>query len=638
MKLNKKLICFVLILGIILPVSLQSVYAAKELNDIKNGVGNFLNDVITVTKKVIVYPVVNGVLAIGKEIVGVLNPNIADDCDATAKCNIIKLQDDPLKNIDCNAGASPCWPEIIPNSAYAITSNSAVIRANFDLKNIVSVAYFEFTQDPKTFESKSHAKCRPMQWDFVNCRRCSESGEWNADCTDWGNPTYDTDLSNNQWSTCQAKCSSCNTPGKWNPQGSPLVCETCGGNSRYEPTAYCMDWGGDYYSANGWTWPIWLGCQAKCAPYNNNKALMVVGPTYDAPYVDPEGVANPLGQIIAVKFNDAANFLTHGIQAISSFLYGLPQDKKDRIYTGGAGTFSYKMTGLDRNTTYFYRPVVVNAIWTVYGSVESFTTSAFPQPVCTLTSDKAEVVDGSVAKLTWSCTNASGSNCKIKAGSSDIAVNLGTSGSKNVTPAMPQTVYTLYNCSGAGGTADSKSVTVKVNPKPPTCSSYTGNPMTINEFDPSTLSWVCANATSCSVKVGAISIGDGLPQVGSKSVTPVVPSTSYTLTCTGPGGTVTPAPVSITVRPRPRCTFTADPENVPAYGKTTLSWSCSDTSGATPCEIENVAAGLAASGDREVTLGANPTSYTLSCVGPGGTSTNTIPVSILGVTLEEVKP
>lgn len=70
-----------------------------------------------------------------------------------------------------------------------------------------------------------------------------------------------------------------------------------------------------------------------------------------------------------------------------------------------------------------------------------------------------------------------------------------------------------------------------VEPLPAPTSSLTANPASITKGQPATLSWTSQNATDCDIQPG---IGPVQPK-GSMAVTPS-DTTSYTLNCSGPGG------------------------------------------------------------------------------------------------------
>jgi hypothetical protein len=97
--------------------------------------------------------------------------------------------------------------------------------------------------------------------------------------------------------------------------------------------------------------------------------------------------------------------------------------------------------------------------------------------------------------------------------------------------------------SGGGLSATSSAVTVTVNnsgqPVPEV--TLTADPESVTSGDSSTLSWISTNATSCTASGGWS--GDKATS-GSESTGALTETTSYTLSCSGPGGT---AQSSVTV-------------------------------------------------------------------------------------------
>lgn len=149
----------------------------------------------------------------------------------------------------------------------------------------------------------------------------------------------------------------------------------------------------------------------------------------------------------------------------------------------------------------------------------------------------SSITRGSSADLTWGSTGAT--SCSIDQGIGSVTPN--TAGSQAVSP-QTTTTYTI-TCQGELGQTVSDSATLTVaEPVLPTVA-LTANPTTISSDDSSTLSWSSSNATSCVIDNG---VGAVTPNVSGTS--PVAPdqTTTYTLTCTGPGGSRS-AYASITV-------------------------------------------------------------------------------------------
>ena len=104
-----------------------------------------------------------------------------------------------------------------------------------------------------------------------------------------------------------------------------------------------------------------------------------------------------------------------------------------------------------------------------------------------------------------------------------------------------------------GTLQDTKTLTIIVTATTPTLT-LSATPTSVSPGGSSTLRWAAANATSCVSGSGA-----SRPLEGSFVVVPLV-TTGYSLTCTGPGGTVTKTvTVTVTVVPAPTLEFTVTP-------------------------------------------------------------------------------
>ena len=167
----------------------------------------------------------------------------------------------------------------------------------------------------------------------------------------------------------------------------------------------------------------------------------------------------------------------------------------------------------------FYRVVVSNAITGIHLTADP--PSTLP-PTASLAANPTTVLAGGSATLTWSSTNATA--CTGGGFSAS-----GTAGSAAVTPSAT-TTYGI-TCTGPGGsvTADA---TVTVTAAAPTAS-LTANPASIIAGGSSTLTWSSTNATACT--------GGGFSASGTSGSAAVTPNatTTYGITCTGPGGSAT---------------------------------------------------------------------------------------------------
>ena len=151
-------------------------------------------------------------------------------------------------------------------------------------------------------------------------------------------------------------------------------------------------------------------------------------------------------------------------------------------------------------------------------------------PTLTFTGSPLSVTAGSASTLAWSSTNttsctASGSWSGAKALSGSASTGALAAGS-----------YT-YNlsCAGLGGTVSNSVIIVASNPVPTI--SISASPASVGIGGSSTLSWSTTNATSCTAS-GSWSGAQALS--GSTTVGPITSGAhTYTLSCSGPGGTAT---------------------------------------------------------------------------------------------------
>lgn len=155
---------------------------------------------------------------------------------------------------------------------------------------------------------------------------------------------------------------------------------------------------------------------------------------------------------------------------------------------------------------------------------------------------------------------------------------------------------------------------------PVSVATFTASPSTIQPGGTSTLSWVVLNATTVTISPGVGSVNAG---TGSTQVSPAA-TTTYTMTATGPAGTVTSSvvvTVSTAAAPGPQILmFNGSPLSITAGQSSTLSWT---TQNATAVTISGLGAeplnGSVSTGVLQTT-----TTYTLTATGPGGTQVTAV--------------
>jgi len=254
---------------------------------------------------------------------------------------------------------------------------------------------------------------------------------------------------------------------------------------------------------------------------------------------------------------------------------------------------------------------------TIDSAPDSVSINIVPVPTVDISADPETILSGESSTLTWSSTNAD--SCVIEPGIGSVDVN----GTAQVSPTAT-TTYTI-TATGPGGTATA-SATVEVSTSVPPTVSISANPLTIHYYgDPeldefSILTWTSTNADTCTIEPD---IGTVDPS-GSWGVYPSR-TTTYTITATGPGGTATDTVTVTVIVPKPIAGISASPASIQPGGSTTLNWfsEFADT-----CSIEPGIGNVNLSGSVEISP-AETTTYTLTAIGSGGTTTTSFTVNII---------
>jgi hypothetical protein len=152
---------------------------------------------------------------------------------------------------------------------------------------------------------------------------------------------------------------------------------------------------------------------------------------------------------------------------------------------------------------------------------------------------------------------------------------------------------------------------------------FSATPAAIQPGQSSTLTWSVQNSTSVSINQGVGNVAAS----GSTSVSPIA-TTTYTLTATGPGGTVT-AQVTVQVGTAPPgnpqiIRFEANPVSIAPGQSSTLSWT---TTGASTVTISPTVGSVTVNGSTSVTP-AQTTTYTLTATSADGKSVSA-PVQVI---------
>jgi len=254
---------------------------------------------------------------------------------------------------------------------------------------------------------------------------------------------------------------------------------------------------------------------------------------------------------------------------------------------------------------------------------------ATPVPVVTISaSPSSGTVNVVNPTLTWTTTN-SPTSCTATGDWSGSPAIAGGSQSMGILTTVKTYSYTI-TCSNAGGASGLVTATVVVSAGTPVpvvtiaVSPTTGIAGVVNP----TITWTTTNSpTSCTATSwwsGNKAVGGGSQSMG---IISTVGTYTYTLTCTNAGGTSTPVTATLTTSAPPTApvvTLTSSPTNINLGNSSTLTWS---TTNATSCSAPWTGS-TGASGSQSVSPVLN-TTYTLTCVGPGGTSTDSVTIGVV---------
>jgi hypothetical protein len=143
------------------------------------------------------------------------------------------------------------------------------------------------------------------------------------------------------------------------------------------------------------------------------------------------------------------------------------------------------------------------------------------------------------------------------------------------------------------------------------------SPSSIAVGGSATLTWSSSNASACTAS-GAWSGTQATS--GNQTVSPAVAgSDTYTLSCTGAGGTASASAVLAATAPPPTATIGVNPTSIAVGGRATLTWSSTNASA---CTASGAWSGTqATSGSQTVSpTTAGTDTYTLTCTGSSGSA------------------
>lgn len=196
-----------------------------------------------------------------------------------------------------------------------------------------------------------------------------------------------------------------------------------------------------------------------------------------------------------------------------------------------------------------------------------------------LNASPASIALGASSTLSWTSSNALG--CTASGAWSGARP---ATGSETVTPTAAGSLSYTLSCAGNGGATGSDTATVTVQSAGPVIDSFLATPEQAAPGASLTLSWAARNVDGCTAS------GDwsgNLAAQGEQTLNAgAVGTRSFTLSCTGSGGSVSQT-LSVQVSdggstPSPVIdSFTATPEHAKLGQAVQLSWSSSNTSSCT---------------------------------------------------------
>lgn len=254
-------------------------------------------------------------------------------------------------------------------------------------------------------------------------------------------------------------------------------------------------------------------------------------------------------------------------------------------------------------------------------------TEAAPGPVVAIAASPNPIASGATSVLYWSSQNAT--SCEASGGWTGSRATESLGGETTAALTI-DTAYTL-TCTGPGGTqASTTTVSVVQDPDPVPVVTLSINPGQITPGGSALLTWSSTDATTCEA-YGAWSGTKATS--GNESTGPISATTSFQLTCSGPGGADGEA-VALTVGTvtgAPNATITADRLTIESGGTTNVRWTCINGTTAIASDGAGEWGGpVALGGVRNTGALTATTDYTVTCgngVDPDDSDTVTITVN-----------
>ncbi len=227
--------------------------------------------------------------------------------------------------------------------------------------------------------------------------------------------------------------------------------------------------------------------------------------------------------------------------------------------------------------------------------------------------------------VSWSSSNATSCRGYIYWGD----VPKGLSGSESTGAMTADRTYGMTCWNAVGAFATDTIIIDVAAPAVPTVN-LVANPTSVAYNSSSTLTWTTSNVTSCNASsTDGKFTGSKTSSGGSQSITGLTANATYTISCSGTGGSATDtATVTVGAPPAqaPTVSLNASPLTVSSGGSSTLTWTSTNT---TTCTASNGWSGTkGTSGSQSTGALSSARTFTITCTGAGGSATASVTVNV----------
>jgi len=246
------------------------------------------------------------------------------------------------------------------------------------------------------------------------------------------------------------------------------------------------------------------------------------------------------------------------------------------------------------------------------------------QPTVSLQTNKTQVNAGESVTLSWTSTNAT--TCSATAGAG-FSTGGATSGSDVSGPLYNTTTFAI-SCTGPGGsTQDQKTVTVNASQQP--TATLTANASQVYSGGAVVLTWSSTNATTCQATNGSGFYTGGATS-GSDASDRLYTTQTFTVVCTGPGGSAQASKTVMVVQQQqqPTASLQANKTQVTQGENVMLSWTSTNTTSCYATNGAGFSTNNATSGSDYSSALYTTTTFSIRCDGAGGTATDSVTVYV----------